>query len=73
LDEVLKSGGSWELRSVYRALLEEDWGDGYFPMHRDIQTVGDILRIGAPGLSMRFREVGPDIWQWLIEELEARR
>lgn len=73
MDEILKRGGSWELRSIYGALLDDDWGDGYFPLHRDIQNVGDILRIGAAGLSMRFREVGPEIWQWLIDELEALR
>jgi hypothetical protein len=73
LDEIIKSTEKWHLRSVYGALLEEDWGDGYMPMHRDIQTVGDIIRIGSAGLSMRFREVDPVTWQWLIDELEALR
>jgi hypothetical protein len=55
-------------------LLEEDWSEGVFlPLHRDIQNIGDLLRIGAPGLSMRFREVEPAIWEWLIEQLEELR
>jgi hypothetical protein len=73
LDEIIKSTEKWHLRSVYGALLEEDWGDGFTPMHRDIQTVGDILRIGPTALSMRFREVDPLTWVWLFEELEALR
>lgn len=73
LDEIIKSTEKWHLRSVYSALLDEDWGDGFFPIYRDIQNVGDILRIGSAGLKMRFREVDPVTWQWLIDELEALR
>lgn len=70
LDELIKGGPQWHLRSVNQVLMEEDWGDGSYPLHRDVSKVGDLLRIGADGLSIRFREVDPEIWKWLIEQLE---
>jgi hypothetical protein len=73
LDQFIKRSGSGDLRSIYRVLLEEDWGDGHFPQHRDIQKVGDLLRIGADGLSIRFRDVDPLVWGWLLDELEELR
>lgn len=69
-DILFKSQPQWHLRQVESVLCEEDWGDGAIPMHKDINTVGDVLRIGAPALAMRFREVDPDVWEWFIEELE---
>jgi len=71
LADVVRGGPNWHMREIERVLVDEDWGDGSFPTYRDIQTVGDIMRIGAAGLSMRFREVDPEIWKWLIEKLEA--
>lgn len=74
LDELLiHVEPKWHLRQVMDVLVTENWGEGAFPNHKDISRVGDILRLGSAGLSIRFREVDPSIWQWLIEELEARQ
>ena len=64
------SNPKWHIREIDEVLLDEDWGDGVYPRYRDIETVGDILRIGSAALSMRFREVDPGIWVWLLNELE---
>jgi hypothetical protein len=73
LSEIIKSTPQWHIREVDRALVDEDLGDGSFPKFKDIDKVGDILRIGAAGLAIRFREVDPEIWKWLIESLEEIR
>ena len=73
MGEIIKTSEKWHIREVDSVLVDEDWGDGGFPLHRDIRTVGDILRIGEAGLSMRFREVNPETWRWLISELEGLR
>jgi hypothetical protein len=70
LDEILlRVSPQWHVRAVIDVLTEEDLGYGSFPKYRDIHTVGDVVRIGAEKLSMRFREVDPAIWEWLIEKL----
>lgn len=60
------------MREVNRVLISEDFGDGCYPNYRDIEHVGDILRIGAAGLAIRFRETDPAIWVWLLDKLEGR-
>lgn len=71
LPELLhKSDPQWHVREVMSVLVEEDWGDGSVPKYRELSTVGDLLRSGASGLAMRFREVDPAIWSWLMEELD---
>lgn len=73
LAEILKGGPEWHIRVIDQVLLEEDLGYGGFPAHKDISNVGDILRVGADGLAIRFREVDPQIWRWICEELEKLR
>jgi hypothetical protein len=68
----VRAAPKWHLREITRVLVEEDFGDGGYPMHKDIKSVADILRIGEAALAMRFREVDPAIWTWLFEELKAR-
>lgn len=73
LEEVLDRDPQWHHRIVSEALVTEDWGDGGFPKHRDISTINDLLRLGAEGLKIKFREVDPVIWDWLIEKIEEAR
>jgi hypothetical protein len=73
LSEIVKRGPHWHIREIDGVLLDEDLGDGTFPKFKDIERVGDILRLGAAGLKIRFREVDPAIWDWLIEALEEIR
>lgn len=70
LDELLNGvEPQWHLREIERVLCEEDLGYGLFPKCRDVQKVGDLKRIGAEALKIRFRELDPAIWDWLFERL----
>ena len=71
LEEVLyKSEPQWQLRAVVDVLVEDLYSDGYCPKYEDLRTVGQLMKAGPDKLSLRFREVDPEIWKWLFEELD---
>lgn len=72
IEEVLyKSEPKWHLREVASVLMDDAWSDGTYPAYDDLNTIGKVFRAGPEKMSMRFPEVGPEIWEWLHKELEA--
>ena len=72
LQDVFKGEPRWHWRQIEEVLCDDDLGYGNFPAHRDIKTVGDLLRIGEAGMTIRFREIDPAIWAWLFEQMGVK-
>ena len=76
LEDIVNGPNRWCVAAVKGVLIEEfasQYDDelhyATFAIHKDLSTVGDLLRAGAPALSARFREVDPLAWTTLIEHL----
>ena len=58
-------------RDGHRSAIERALFDDYsgYPLHADIETVGDLRRIGAGALAARFPEIGRPAFDWLFAQL----
>lgn len=58
---------------LYDALIDNRYTDGEWPKHKQVETVGDLIKLGRDGLAQLCPSLDNASIEWLMAHLGVKR